>query len=172
MKFIDDYKRAKVLLAEDNLRLEREKKQSEKLKKMKKEALNLKPEDINYVTFLTMFDVAKKEANLATFHREVNRIMVMLCLKAPTIYKEVFGEKPQLIFDTVWLKDDEGTLKAHSLKSIEKLFETESKNDKNWPPQEANPKFFSEAAYCSFLNTCISNIKKLEKFLEIVNSYS
>lgn len=167
MSFFKNYKRAKRLIAEDDKRIELERARQEKENTFACELKNLDNKHLDYIASFAEIDLTAKELNLATLYRELNRVKLSLYTLAPTLYLEAFGEKPCTPFDTVYIRNAEMSSYPKSLTEIEKML-TESSQKDNWPPQKINLDFFEDAAYYSLRSSVSNDLKRLQKFFNII----
>lgn len=170
-KFIKNYKRAKALIREDDKRIELARLKRIKEEKIREEISKLRPVDITYLQNISEIDIKNPEINLATLYREINRVKLSLHLFIPTSYQEIFTERINVIFDSVYIRNAEFSSYEKSITDIENIF-AKLIGKENWPPEKIDLDCFDEACYYSLYNSIVSDIANLKKLLSLINSYS
>lgn len=168
-KLLKDYKRVQKLLKEDDKRREIEKQEQLKLEKIREELSLLRETDINYLKKLCETDIKNLNINLASLYRELNRAKLSLYLTIPTLYIEIYKEKPFAIFDSVYIRDTELSSHEHSITEIEELF-SKALERGCFPPEKINLDCFEDACYYTLYNSTTKDLASLNKLLTFIQN--
>ena len=131
------------------------------------ELKELDRKQLDYVQNFIQIDISAKELNLATVYRELNRVKLSLYTLAPSLYLEAFKAKPCIVFDTIYIRNAEMSSYPKSLTEIETMLQNVSTKE-NWPPKKIDLDSFEDAVYYSLHSSIGSDIKRLQKFFNII----